>query len=213
MSLLESTGKWGGNAAMSGGGMWLPNNPLMQRDGAGDSREEALTYLKATVGDVGPAQKRAARKLSSTAWPTSSKLPRSMASSWCEPRDYPDYYPELPGGKVGRAVEVEALRRPSGSARDGTLCQAPVAMPIKTDDDLGCWAGHGRPQGGFVRGAQLVLRTLGAAARGQRVAGIGAALAAAFFDVVVQKQQGSALARGTLWRSWWSRTIGWSVSG
>ncbi len=83
--LLESTGKWGGNTAMSGGGMWLPNNPLMQRDGAGDSREEALTYLEATVGDVGPASREPARKLSSTAWPTSSQLPRSMASSWCEP--------------------------------------------------------------------------------------------------------------------------------
>ena len=56
--LLESTSKWGGNTAMSGGGMWLPNNPLMQRDGAGDSREEALTYLEATVGDVGPASSR-----------------------------------------------------------------------------------------------------------------------------------------------------------
>ena len=54
--LLESTDKWGGNTAMSGGGMWLPNNPLMQRDGAGDSREEALTYLEATVGDVGRGQ-------------------------------------------------------------------------------------------------------------------------------------------------------------
>ena len=25
--------------------MWLPNNPLMQRDGAGDSREEAIEYI------------------------------------------------------------------------------------------------------------------------------------------------------------------------
>ena len=40
--LLESTDKWGGNTAMSGGGMWLPNNPLMRRDRVADSREEAL---------------------------------------------------------------------------------------------------------------------------------------------------------------------------
>ena len=28
--MLESTDKWGGSTAMSGGGLWLPNNPLMQ---------------------------------------------------------------------------------------------------------------------------------------------------------------------------------------
>src|SRR5262245_22124011 len=56
--MLESTGRWGGNTAMSGGGMWLPNNPLMQRDGVGDSRAEALAYLEATVGDEGLATSR-----------------------------------------------------------------------------------------------------------------------------------------------------------
>jgi 3-oxosteroid 1-dehydrogenase len=49
--LLEGTDRWGGSTSMSGGGMWLPDNPLMQRDKAGDSRDEALAYLEATVGD------------------------------------------------------------------------------------------------------------------------------------------------------------------
>ena len=56
--LLESTGKWGGNSAKSGGGMWLPNNPLMRAAGAGDSREEALKYLEATVGHEGRSTSR-----------------------------------------------------------------------------------------------------------------------------------------------------------
>src|SRR5699024_8874149 len=38
--MIESGEKWGGNSNKSGGGMWLPNNPLMREDGAGDSREE-----------------------------------------------------------------------------------------------------------------------------------------------------------------------------
>lgn len=58
--MLESTDKWGGSSAMSGGGQWLPTNPLMARDGAGDSREEALTYLEETVGDEGRATSRGA---------------------------------------------------------------------------------------------------------------------------------------------------------
>lgn len=53
--IVESTDKWGGSTSMSGGGMWLPNNPLMQREGAADSAEDAITYMDACIGDVGPA--------------------------------------------------------------------------------------------------------------------------------------------------------------
>lgn len=48
--MLESTSKWGGSTSMSGGGMWLPNNPLMRRDRVGDSRAEALEYMEACIG-------------------------------------------------------------------------------------------------------------------------------------------------------------------
>ena len=60
--MLESTARWGGNSSMSGGGMWLPDNPLMQADRVGDSREEALDYLEATVGDAGRATNRARKE-------------------------------------------------------------------------------------------------------------------------------------------------------
>ena len=69
--LVEGTDRWGGSTAMSGGGMWLPVNPLMARAGVGDSREEALAYLEATVGDEGRAAARTAGRPSSTASRTS----------------------------------------------------------------------------------------------------------------------------------------------
>ena len=53
--IIEKAPVWGGTSALSGGGVWIPNNPLMKRDGVADSDEEALAYLEATVGDVGPA--------------------------------------------------------------------------------------------------------------------------------------------------------------
>lgn len=31
--VIESTERWAGSTGMSGGGLWLPNNPLMRRDG------------------------------------------------------------------------------------------------------------------------------------------------------------------------------------
>ena len=59
--MLESTEKWGGSTAMSGGGLWLPNNPLMQRERVSDSRESALEYMEACIGDVGRCTSRAAQ--------------------------------------------------------------------------------------------------------------------------------------------------------
>ena len=44
--VIESEKRWGGTTCISGGGLWLPNNPLMQRAGAQDSFEEALAYMR-----------------------------------------------------------------------------------------------------------------------------------------------------------------------
>src|SRR5579862_8794627 len=44
--LLEKTPLIGGSSALSGGLMWLPNNPVMRREGIPDSREEGLRYLE-----------------------------------------------------------------------------------------------------------------------------------------------------------------------
>ena len=40
--VVESTDRWGGTTMRSGGGLWMPNNPVMRRCGIQDSREEAL---------------------------------------------------------------------------------------------------------------------------------------------------------------------------
>ncbi|WP_413451613.1 FAD-dependent oxidoreductase [Georgenia phoenicis] len=183
--MLESTDKWGGNTAMSGGGMWLPNNPLMKRDRVGDSREEALAYLEATVGDEGRATSRERKEafvdgvadFVDTAMKYGIELVRSP--------DYADYYPELPGGKIGRALEV----KPFDVKRIGAWWEShtsPIPLPAKTDDVWLLGRAWSTPAG-FVRGAQFVFRALGGVVSGKKLAGIGAGWAAAFLDVVVQK--------------------------
>ena len=183
--LLESTAKWGGNTSMSGGGMWLPNNPLMARDGVGDSHDEALDYMEATIGDEGRSTSRERKEafvegvadLVNTATRHGIDLVRAP--------DYADYYPELPGGKIGRALEVA----PFDVKKSGDwwkTCQAPVALPVKTDDVWLLGRAWVTPSG-FMRGAQLVFRALGGLVSGKKLAGIGAAWAASFLDVVVQQ--------------------------
>ncbi|VTR78226.1 FAD-binding protein [Cellulomonas hominis] len=184
--LLESTDKWGGSTAMSGGGLWLPDNPLMRRDGVGDSRDEALTYMEASIGDVGRASSRERKEAFVDGVGDFVTTAERYGMVFTRATDYPDYYPELPGGKIGRSVE----HRPVDTKVIGdwwASCRAAVPLPIKTDDMWLLERAWSTP-GGFVRGAQLVFRALGAVARGQRLAGIGAALATSFLDAVVQKQ-------------------------
>src|SRR3546814_4331523 len=50
--IVEKTGQVGGTTSRSGGVMWIPNNPIMKRDGIADSDERAATYLDAVLGDA-----------------------------------------------------------------------------------------------------------------------------------------------------------------
>ena len=107
--VVESTDRWGGTTMRSGGGLWMPNNPLMRRRGIRDSREEALTYLESSIGpidDVGPASSQARREAFVDTVPEVVGLLERLGVRWAVAKDYPDYYPDRPGGKVGRAIEV-----------------------------------------------------------------------------------------------------------
>lgn len=133
--MLESTDRWGGSSAMSGGGLWLPNNPLMRRDGVGDSREEALAYLEATVGDAGPATSRERKEAFVDGVADFVDLAERLGVRFARATDYPDYYPERAGGKIGRALEVEPFDvRRIGEWWATSRGQDGVPAPVKTDD-------------------------------------------------------------------------------
>src|SRR6516164_2008661 len=52
--ILEKSGMLGGTTAVSGGAAWLPGNHLMEKAGIGDSREDALAYLRRVTGGREP---------------------------------------------------------------------------------------------------------------------------------------------------------------
>ncbi len=49
--VLEKTAQVGGTTAISGGVMWIPDNRFMRSAGVDDSRDKAIAYLDAVVGD------------------------------------------------------------------------------------------------------------------------------------------------------------------
>ena len=43
--VVEKAAHYGGSTARSGGGVWIPNNEILKRDGVKDTAEAARTYL------------------------------------------------------------------------------------------------------------------------------------------------------------------------
>ena len=50
--VVEKAPHYGGSTARSGGGVWIPNNEILKRDGVTDTAEAARTYLHGIIGDV-----------------------------------------------------------------------------------------------------------------------------------------------------------------
>jgi 3-oxosteroid 1-dehydrogenase len=108
--ILEKTPLVGGTTAKSGGVMWIPNNPIMQRDGIADSREQAMTYLDAVVGDHNdtPGATRERRLAYVTNGPKMVDFLIRQGIKLTRVSYYPDYYNDRPGGSLqGRTVVAQ----------------------------------------------------------------------------------------------------------
>jgi 3-oxosteroid 1-dehydrogenase len=104
--VVEKTGLFGGTSAVSGGGIWIPNNDHIARDGGSDSEDDALEYLRAAVqGTVAQARLEAyVRKARLMLRYVEARTPvRYRAVPF-----YADYYQSLPGAKPGfRTLDPE----------------------------------------------------------------------------------------------------------
>lgn len=103
--VVEKTAFWGGTSAFSGGGVWIPANPLMLAEGVPDSVEDALEYLEDIVADAGPASSRERKVAFLRTGPDLVRFLARLGFRWVRAESYPDYYPDRPGGRVGRSIE------------------------------------------------------------------------------------------------------------
>ena len=181
--LVEGSDKWGGSTSMSGGGMWLPNNPLMKRARVSDSRGDALTYMEASIGTPSRSSSTKRKEAFVDGVEDFVSTAEKFGVKFQRAPNYPDYYPELPGGKIGRAIEVTPLDSKKIGAWWDSLRGA-VPMPATTDDVYLLGRAWSTPSG-FIRGAKFVFRALGGVVTGKRLVGIGAAWATAFLKATV----------------------------
>lgn len=180
--LVEKAPHYGGSTARSGGGVWIPGNSVLRRDGVQDTPEAARTYLRAIVGDV-VAPERIDAYVDRGPEVLDFVLDNSpLEMEWVV--DYSDYYPEAPGGRLGgRSVEPKPfdLRQLGSEAArlEPPYAKAPANMVVKQSDYRWLNLLQRPTTKGFRRSVRVTMRMLLAKARGANMVGMGRALIAA----------------------------------
>jgi len=112
--VVEKAPRFGGSTARSGGGVWIPGNHVLRRDGVVDDPEAARSYLAHIVaaaarpGDADGAALRAAFLRHGPDMLELVERETPLRFGWV--RGYSDYYPEAPGGRpTGRSIEPRPL--------------------------------------------------------------------------------------------------------
>lgn len=104
--VVEKSAQYGGTSALSGGGIWIPNNHYFKAIGGNDSEELAWTYLKAAVGDRVDEQRL--RTYLDKAPEMIRWLEKHSRVRYAVADKYPDYYQHLPGALPGgRSLDPE----------------------------------------------------------------------------------------------------------
>lgn len=185
--IIESTDKIGGSSAMSGGGIWIPNNPLMLAAGVPDSYENAKKYMDLIIGDVGPASSPERREDYLRKGPEMVKWLTDLGFRFYYEKGYADYYPELPGGsELGRAVESETFNlKRLGEWQD--KINLLILIPMHTLDGLRTALAL-RDFSSFLHTANVMgIRMIGGRLIGKKLAGLGGALISQLMYLALQR--------------------------
>jgi 3-oxosteroid 1-dehydrogenase len=177
--VIEKAAVFGGSAARSGAGIWVPNNEVILAAGVPDTPSLASTYLSAVVGGDVPAARIQAYLTNGPAMISFLLRNSPLRFAWME--GYSDYYPELPGGMPnGRSVEPRALDANILGAQAAYLNPAYIPSPpgtvVYTIDYkwLALIARHPR---GLATATEMVSRYLALSLQGKRPVTMGQALA------------------------------------
>ncbi|GAA5148969.1 FAD-binding protein [Pseudonocardia eucalypti] len=104
--VIEKQPLIGGSTAMSGGMVWIPNNPLMEVDGVLDAYDHGMAYFEEVVGEAGPGSSRERRDAYLTGGPRMVSFLRERGMRFRRCAGYPDYYDNRKGGSAeGRSIE------------------------------------------------------------------------------------------------------------
>ncbi len=146
VTVIEKSDMFGGTTAISGGGMWVPNNHHNVEKGVSDSREKALGYAKLLTKGA------AADELIETYVDTAPEMLKYMEDKvglCVEISTMPDYHPERPGGHDGensRTVIPDLFNTNELGEYRELLRQNPSNPIPMRNSEMVKWNGMAKPQ-------------------------------------------------------------------
>jgi 3-oxosteroid 1-dehydrogenase len=176
--VLEKADVIGGSTAMSGGILWLPDNPVSRRAGVADSRADALAYFDHLVGHDYPSTSTARVAAFLDAVDPMVEFLEGQGVEFRHCEGYSDYNDELPGGKErGRSIETALFdTRVLGPWQSRLrISETLPAIPMYTSEVASAVLG-GRTLSSLGTIAKVAGRMAAATVRHQSVRGSGAAL-------------------------------------
>jgi 3-oxosteroid 1-dehydrogenase len=187
--VVEKTELVGGNTAMSGGLLWVPNNPLQHEADVPDSAELARSYLAAVLGPTTPASSAARRAAFLDQGPKMVDFLRASRLELRRCTGYSDYYPEAPGGlPQGRSVRVATFDlnrlgpwRPLLRPRN-LFPGVPIHMEEVAPANVATRTPHGA-----ATAARIAARAASGRLRGRRPDSLGGALMGALLLALVER--------------------------
>jgi 3-oxosteroid 1-dehydrogenase len=188
--VLEKQERFGGSTAMSGGIVWVPDNPVMRAEGVADSYEDAMVHFETVVGDVGPASSSERRHAFLTAGSDMVSFLQREGVRFVYCRGYSDYYSSAKGGHdVGRGIEPVPfdgrVLGPWLTKLQPGLAQS-LGLAVMTNEARSL-SHYNRSIGAFAVSARVVLRTYAARLRRQALLTNGASLIAQMMHAAIAR--------------------------
>ncbi|MET8052635.1 FAD-binding protein [Streptosporangium sp. NPDC005286] len=190
--VVESSEFIGGSLGVSGGVLWLPDNPIMRRHGLHDSPEAALEHFASVVGDAGPASSDARRHAFITRGADMVRLLEREGVKFVLCEGNSDYYagiPEIAGAVVnGRAIEADLFDTRRLGELSRRLRPAIAAPLVVRTGEAGALTLFRVSARSLLKAVRVGIRTAAALLQGRRMTSNGGALAARLLEVLQRRE-------------------------
>lgn len=186
--VVEHSERVGGSTARSGGAFWVPGNPILQREGSTDTKEEGRKYLENLLEEDVPRERWEA--FIEHGPDAIAMLERNVSNKYFWAKGYSDYHPEVPGGTaMGRTCESDAWdKNQLGDEKDRlepSPMAAPVPMPVTGADYKWMNLMKKTPLKSFPRIMKRAIQGTGGMVFGKNYIASGEALAGGMFHGLI----------------------------
>jgi 3-oxosteroid 1-dehydrogenase len=187
--IVEKQTKIGGSTGFSGGVWWIPNNPVIKRNGVDDSFEKAWKYFESVVSYHGRGSSRARREAFLRSGPEMVDFLERQGMRFEHADGWSDYYDDQPGGQPrGRSLVATIFDVNELGEWKSRLSMYPgVALPLGSEDYPTLFLAK-KTTAGKKMAMRLVWRLLKNKLFGRDVRGGGAAIQGRMLQIALREK-------------------------